>query len=90
LTGADVVLSRSSFTGYLDAIGRRLDSVEVRSTSNLESAGAYAYLYDLSDRDRLRAWSCDSYPVPAAPVDEGFARLGCYGTQSALGRSGRL
>jgi len=73
-----------TITGYLDAIGRRLDSIEVRSTSNLASTGAYAYLYDLSDRDRLRASSSDSYPVPASAADEGFARWGCYGTQSAL------
>lgn len=80
----------NTITGYLDAIGLRLDSIEVRSTSNLASAGAYAYLYGLSDRDRLRASSCDSYPVPASPANEGFARWGCYGAQSALGRSGRL
>jgi hypothetical protein len=79
-----------TITGYLDTIGRRLDSIEVRSTSSLASTSAYAFLYDLGDRDRLRASSSDSYPVPASAADEGFARWGCYGTQSALRRSGRL
>ena len=62
-----------TITGCLDAIGRRLDSIEVRSTSNLASTGAYACLYDLSDRDRLRASSSESHPVPASPADEDFA-----------------
>ena len=75
-----------TMTGYLDLIGRRLDSIEVRGTSMLLSTGAYAYLYDLSDGDRLRASSSESYPVPVLPADEGVARWGCYGTQSPLGR----
>jgi len=72
--------------GYLDSIGGRLDQIEVRATSNLTSAAARAYLYDLSDKDRLRVTSSDDYPVPAASLDEGIARWGCYGTQSPLGR----
>ena len=70
--------------GYLDSIGRRLDSIEVRATSNRRSTDAYAYLYDLSDGDRLRASSADAHPVPVTPADEGAARWGCYGTQSPL------
>jgi hypothetical protein len=73
-----------AITGYLDAIGRRVDAIEVRSTSNMASTGAYAYLYDLSDPNRLGASSSDGYPVPGSAADEGFARWGCYGTQSAL------
>jgi hypothetical protein len=72
--------------GYLDSIGRRLDSMEVRATSDLPSNGAYAFLYDLSDEKRLRASSADVYPVPAPSEDEGFRQWGCYGTQSTLGR----
>jgi hypothetical protein len=75
-----------TITGYLDGIGRRLDAIEVRATSGRPSTGAYAYLYDLSDVDRLRASSADSHPVPAATADEGVARWGCYGTQAPLRR----
>ncbi len=71
--------------GYLDSIGRRLDWIEVRATSNLTSAAAHAYLYDLSDKARLRVTSSDDYPVPAVSPDEGIARWGCYGTQSPIG-----
>ena len=69
---------------YLDSIGLRLDWIEVRATSNLTSAAAHAYLYDLSDANRLRASSSDDYPVPAASAYEGLARWGCYGTQSPI------
>jgi hypothetical protein len=72
--------------GYLDTIGRRLDSIDVQATSGLPSTGAYAYLYDLGDPDRLRAASADSYQVPSSAVDAGVARWGCYGTQSPLRR----
>jgi hypothetical protein len=75
-------LELRTIVGYLDTIGRRLDSIEVPATSNLPSTGAYAYLYDLEDRDRLRAASADSDHVPSLTVDEGVARWGCYGTQS--------
>jgi hypothetical protein len=72
--------------GYLDLVGRRLDSIEVRATLNVPSIAAYAYLYDLSDQNRLRASSADLYPVPAQPPEEGLEKWGCYGTQSTLGR----
>ena len=75
-----------TMTDYLDAIGRRLDMVEVRATANFPSTAAWAYLYDLSDAGRLRAWSSDTYPVPVLSADEGLARWGCYGTQSPLRR----
>jgi hypothetical protein len=74
-----------TITGYLDVIGRRLDTLEVPSTSGLASTGAYAYLYDLTDRERLLAASADTHPVLDATSDEGFARWGCYGTQSPAG-----
>jgi hypothetical protein len=69
-------------TGYLDAIGRRLDTIEAPSTSKLASTGAYAYLYDLGNRDPAGT-PPDDYPVPALAADDGPARWGCYGTQSA-------
>jgi len=75
-----------TMTDYLDAIGRRLDVVEVRGTANVPSIAAWAYLYDLSDAERLRASSSETSSVPALSADEGLARWACYGTQSPLGR----
>ena len=73
--------------GYLDTIGRRVESIEVPATLNLPSIAAYGLLYDLSDEARLSKTSAEIYPVHAPPVDAEFAEWGCYGTQSALGRS---
>jgi len=70
---------------YLDAIGRRIDTIEERATSNLPSNGAYAVLYDLSDRGRLSAAAAEGFPIPDVPIDEGTARWGCYGAQSGSG-----
>jgi Dolichyl-phosphate-mannose-protein mannosyltransferase len=68
---------------YLDTIGRRIETIEERATSNLPSNGAYAALYDLSDRARLGAAAAETFSVPDVPIDQGFARWGCYGTQSS-------
>jgi hypothetical protein len=79
-------LELQTMTGYLDTIGRRLDSIEVPATSGFPSMAAHAYLYDLSDAGRLRTSSSDSHPVPTTPTSDLLARWGCYGTQSPLRR----
>jgi len=68
---------------YLDTIGRRVETIEERATSNLPADGAYARLYDLSDSARLAASMADTFLIPEAPVDVGFSRWGCYGTMSS-------
>lgn len=63
---------------YLDAIGARLDSIEVRATPNRQLSAAYAFLYDLSDPQRLAKASAETHPVPAPPVGGGLEQWGCY------------
>ena len=66
-------------TGYLDQIGRRLDTVVVSGTSSREIEGAYGYLYDLSDRNRLTSTSAVTYGPVLAPVAGPLQLWGCYG-----------
>jgi len=68
---------------YLDSIGRRLETIEERATSNAPPDGAFAVLYDLADRTRLGAATAETFPVPDGEVDAGLTKWGCYGTQSA-------
>jgi len=71
-------------TDYLDAIGRRVNSMIVPATTGLPAQAAYLYLYDLSDADRLHAASSDTFPVPAVELDQSIAQWGCYGTQTPV------
>lgn len=73
-----------TLTGYLDVIGRRVDTLIVPATTGLPAQAAYLYLYDLNDPDRLRAASADTFPVPAVKLDESMAQWGCYGTQTPV------
>jgi len=66
-------------TGYLDRIGRRLDMVP--ATDSPLGAGAYAFLYDLSDPDRLAAASAETFRVPSDEPDTSWL---CYGTMTPL------
>jgi len=66
-------------TGYLDRIGHRLDAFP--ATNAPLGAGAYAFLYDLSDARRLASTSRDRYPV--TPEDPDTSWL-CYGTMTPL------
>ena len=66
-------------TGYLDRIGRRLDMVP--ATDSPLGAGAYAFLYDLSDPDRLAAASAETFRVPSDAPDTSWL---CYGTMTPL------
>lgn len=67
---------------YLDAIGRRLDTVEQPASSGRASNGAYGFLYDLSDPARLDLWSAATHAVAPLPADPGTERWACYGTLS--------
>jgi hypothetical protein len=73
-----------ALTDYLDAIGRRTDTMIVPATTGLAAQTAYLYLYDLSDPDRLRAASADTFPVVAARLDGALLQWGCYGTQTPV------
>ena len=70
--------------GYLDAIGQRRETMIVPATSDIPGQAAYMFLYDLSDPERLRAASADTYPMPAAEADDSLSRWGCYGTQTPV------
>jgi hypothetical protein len=73
-----------TLTNYLDTIGRRVDTITGSATTGLPAQMAYLYLYDLSDGDRLRTASADTFAVPAAKVEESLAQWGCYGTQTPV------
>jgi hypothetical protein len=75
-----------AIVAYLNTIGTRQDLLEVRSSTNSPSNGAYAFLFDLSDQTRLSSSSADTYPVPAPSEDAGMRRWGCYGPVQASGR----
>jgi hypothetical protein len=66
-------------TGYLDQIGRRLDAVVVSRTGGYGIEGAYGFLYDLSDRDRLVSTSSEIYVPVLAPAADPWRLWGCYG-----------
>ncbi len=73
-----------TLTGYLDVIGRRVDTMIVPATTGVPAQAAHLYLYDLSDPDRLRAAAADTFPVPAVKLDASMAQWGCYGTQTPV------
>jgi hypothetical protein len=66
-------------TGYLDQIGRRVDTVTVSGTTGAQIEEAYAYLYDLSDPIRLASTSADTYGPVLDPVTGRWRFWGCYG-----------
>jgi hypothetical protein len=51
---------REAILGYLDAVGARSDSIVVGKPR----LGSSAYLYDLSDPERLQAVSTEAYSLP--------------------------
>jgi hypothetical protein len=67
--------------GYLDLIGLRLDAIVVPASNGRIIEGAYGYLYDLSDRDRLASAAAETYALPQAlaPISTSLQRWGCYG-----------
>jgi hypothetical protein len=67
--------------GYLDQIGRRLETITVPASSGRVIEDAYGYLYDLSDRERLASVSPERYALPSTltPLPDSLKRWGCYG-----------
>jgi hypothetical protein len=72
---------------YLDHIGRRVETIAVPGTSGRWLEGAWGYLYDLSDRNRLASASSQTFPIPDDVVPELASRWDCYGV--ALSESAR-
>jgi hypothetical protein len=66
-------------THYLDRIGRRVDAVPPIDAPL--GAGAYAFLYDLSDPQRLSNAAADAYALPSDEPDTSWL---CYGTMSPV------
>jgi hypothetical protein len=67
-------------TGYFDQIGHRLDAVGDSGSSSYQIEGAYGYLYDLSDRNRLASTSAEAYGPVLPPLTGPVAFWGCYGS----------
>jgi hypothetical protein len=65
--------------GYLDRIGRRIDSITVAGSRKAAIEEAYGYLYDLSDPGRLAAASAETYEPIIEPVTGAVAFWVCYG-----------
>jgi hypothetical protein len=65
--------------GYLDQIGRRQDAVIVPGSTGQAIEGAYGYLYDLSDRNRLASTTAETFAPALAPIVGPWRRWGCYG-----------
>ena len=79
VTHTDRVGELELILGYLDAIGRRLGMITVPGSRDRRIEDASGYLYDLSDRDRLRATSAVTYPLALSPLTDRMIRWGCYG-----------
>jgi hypothetical protein len=63
---------------YLDAIGRRRETIAIPGSSGRWIEGAWGYLYDLSDAERVQSVSAESIAIPM----EGMPEPGpwrCYG-----------
>jgi hypothetical protein len=67
--------------GYLDQLGRRVETVTSPGSSGRLMENAYAYLYDLSDLAKAASTSAETHPLPLTykPLSESAARWGCYG-----------
>ena len=55
---------RTAILAYLERIGTRLDTAEEVSTRATGRPGAAAYLFDLSDPDRLARATAGDFPLP--------------------------
>jgi len=69
-------------TAYLDHIGRRIH--QVPDTPAPLGGGAYAFLYDLSDRRMLTTTSAASYVMASDTLDNAWI---CYGTLTPFARA---
>jgi hypothetical protein len=66
-------------TGYLDQIGQRLDTVVISGSRSGQIEGAYGFLYDLSDRNRLASTTAEAYGPVLPAVTNQWRFWGCYG-----------
>ena len=64
---------------YLNAIGRRIDAVEIPGTSRRAVEAALLYVYDLSDPDRLGAATAEDFTVPGGVINVPAGPFSCYG-----------
>jgi len=79
---------RSAILSYLDRIGVQMDSTaillhrwDIQATPNV-----YAYLYDLSNEERLASASAETYPLPSVKISA--PRYGCSaGPQVPIGEA---
>ena len=72
-------VERSLTVGYLEAIGRRIESVFVAPIGAPLRFAAYARLYDLSDPRRLVRASAATHRIQEIPLDIATKRWGCLG-----------
>jgi hypothetical protein len=72
-------VERSLTVGYLERIGRRLESVFVPPIGAPVRYAAYARLYDLSDPRRLASSDAASHVIRELPLDDGSKEWGCAG-----------
>jgi hypothetical protein len=72
-------VERSLTVGYLEAIGRRIESIFVAAVGAPLRFSAYARLYDLSDPRRLGRSSAATYRFQEVPLDAEVKRWGCFG-----------
>lgn len=72
-------VERALTVGYLETIGRRLESVFVAPTGAPLRYAAYARLYDLSDARRLARSSAETHDFRELPLEPVVKRWGCFG-----------
>jgi hypothetical protein len=72
-------VERALTVGYLEEIGRRIESVFVAPSGAPLRFAAYARLYDLSDPRRLVRSSAATHKIQEVPLDEAAKRWGCFG-----------
>ncbi len=69
-------IERAATIGYLERIGRRLDTVFEAPARAPVGFAAYARLYDLTDPQRLASASAESYPIPDVRINPLSCRAG--------------
>lgn len=74
---------RAALIAYLDRIGFRKDAFAEAFRPDAPTAAAFAFLYDMSDLNRLRSASSATFSV--GEIEE--AAWSCYGTMT-LDRDG--
>jgi hypothetical protein len=68
---------------YLGTIGTRRESIVIEATTGASLHHAYAYQYDLSDPDRLRQASADTFALPET-LGPSNITLACHGVETPV------